>query len=113
MIVGLGIDLVDIRRIAKILKRTPNFKGKFNIDTQREATPTDLARNIAVLEALYKALPYEERREIREYRVSHNSEGAPKIERLATKDNWKTQGNIWVSVTHESDFLIAIVIIES
>ena len=113
MIAGLGIDLVDLGRIAKILERTPNFVDKFNIDIQREVTPTDLARNIAVLEALYKALSDEERRGIRQYRVSHNSEGAPTIERLATIDNWEIQLNIRVSVTHESEFLIAIVIIES
>jgi holo-[acyl-carrier protein] synthase len=113
MITGLGIDLVDIDRITKVLQRTPNIVEKFNMERKREVTPTDLAQNIAVLEALYKALPIEERREIRKYRLSHNLEGAPTIERLNIGNTWENQEKIRVSVTHEGNSLIAIVIIES
>lgn len=113
MITGLGIDLVDIGRIAKVLHRTPNLVEKFNIERKGKVTPTDLAQNIAALEALYKALPIEKRREIRQYRLSHNSEGAPTIERLNEKNIWENQEKIRVSVTHEGESLIAIVIIES
>ena len=55
MIVGLGIDLVDISRFSKSLE-VPNFKQKiFSLD-EISLSPLHLAGRFAAREAFFKAL---------------------------------------------------------
>lgn len=112
MITGIGVDQVSQRRIGEILRRTPSFGKRLNLVERELATFRDVARDFAILEALYKALSIDGKREITKYRATHNSEGAPVIERCDALMRWTIQENIHVSVTHEGDSVIAFVLIE-
>ncbi|GAB3657331.1 holo-ACP synthase [Actinocorallia lasiicapitis] len=56
MIVGVGIDVVDIARFERSLERTPRLRERLFTETERELPPRSLAARFAAKEALAKAL---------------------------------------------------------
>jgi holo-[acyl-carrier protein] synthase len=112
MIIGIGIDLVDISRFGRQLERTPELGSRVSWLTQLDEKPSDLARNFAVLEALYKALPQDQKKYIWDFRLVKDSNGKPKIEHKHQIQIEDTFLEYHVSITHESSNVIAVVIIE-
>ena len=56
MIVGVGIDVVDIGRFTAALDRTPALSGRLFTERERRLSPHSLAARFAAKEALAKAL---------------------------------------------------------
>ena len=56
MIVGIGVDLVDIARFERTLERTPRLLERLFSVEERELKPRSLAARYAAKEALIKAL---------------------------------------------------------
>jgi holo-[acyl-carrier protein] synthase len=56
MIVGVGIDVVDISRFAASLTRTPGLVRRLFTEAESELPPHSLAARFAAKEALAKAL---------------------------------------------------------
>jgi len=56
MIVGVGIDVVEIARFERALSRTPGLLGRLFTDGERTLPPHSLAARFAAKEALAKAL---------------------------------------------------------
>jgi holo-[acyl-carrier protein] synthase len=56
MIVGVGIDVVEIARFTQALARTPGLAGRLFTDGERVLPPQSLAARFAAKEALAKAL---------------------------------------------------------
>jgi len=56
MIVGVGIDVVDIARFARALARTPGLAGRLFTEGERGWPAHSLAARFAAKEALAKAL---------------------------------------------------------
>ena len=56
MIVGIGIDLVDIDRFERTLARTPRLAERLFTASERARKPRSLAARYAAKEALIKAL---------------------------------------------------------
>lgn len=56
MIVGVGIDVVDIARFEQALARTPGLAGRLFTTGERGLPPRSLAARFAAKEALAKAL---------------------------------------------------------
>ena len=62
MIVGVGVDLVDVQRFAQALQRTPSMRPRLFVDDELctadgvERTPESLAARFAAKEAIAKAL---------------------------------------------------------
>ena len=56
MIVGVGIDVVDITRFEASLARTPGLAGRLFTEAERGLPPRSLAARFAAKEALAKAL---------------------------------------------------------
>ena len=56
MIVGIGVDLVDIGRFERTLERTPRLAERLFSERERELKPRSLAARYAAKEALIKAL---------------------------------------------------------
>ena len=56
MIVGIGVDLVDIGRFERSLARTPRLAERLFTEAERTRTPRSLAARYAAKEALIKAL---------------------------------------------------------
>lgn len=57
MIVGVGIDVVEIARLARALERTPGLAARLFTDAERDGTALpSLAARFAAKEAVAKAL---------------------------------------------------------
>jgi holo-[acyl-carrier protein] synthase len=56
VIVGIGIDVVDIARFERQLERAPGLLTRLFTPTERELPPASLAARFAAKEALAKAL---------------------------------------------------------
>lgn len=56
MIIGLGIDVVDVSRFAAALDRTPGLVSRLFTDAERRVGLASLAARFAAKEALAKAL---------------------------------------------------------
>ncbi len=56
MIVGIGVDLVDIPRFERSLARTPRLRERLFAPAERALKPHSLAARYAAKEALIKAL---------------------------------------------------------
>ena len=56
MIVGIGIDVVEIERFTETLRRSPAIVDRLFLPTEAELVPGSLAGRFAAKEALAKAL---------------------------------------------------------
>lgn len=85
--VGLGVDIVEIARMRKILKRTPSFAAKVFSEAERaycdgKATPeVHYATRFAAKEAVVKALGtgFSEGIGVRDIEVRRTSKGRPYV----------------------------------
>src|SRR5215475_10389238 len=56
VIVGIGVDLVDVARLDRALRRTPALAARLFTEGERGAPPASLAACFAAKEAVAKAL---------------------------------------------------------
>ena len=56
MIVGIGVDVVDLTRFDSTLKRTPHLAERLFTERERSAAAQTLAATFAAKEAVAKAL---------------------------------------------------------
>ncbi|NMR18916.1 holo-ACP synthase [Cellulomonas fimi] len=56
MIVGVGIDVVDVARFMATLERTPALRERLFTPDERDLPPSSLAARFAAKEAIAKAL---------------------------------------------------------
>src|SRR5262245_40235998 len=56
MIVGVGVDVVDVARFMQTLERTPSLRGRVFTPAESLKPPASLAARFAAKEALAKAL---------------------------------------------------------
>ena len=56
MIIGIGVDMVDIGRFEASLRRTPALAARLFAESERRGRPESLAASFAAKEAVAKAL---------------------------------------------------------
>ncbi|WP_435738788.1 holo-ACP synthase [Cellulosimicrobium sp. PMB13] len=56
MIIGVGIDVVDVARFMESIERTPRLREKLFTPAERDLPPSSLAARFAAKEAIAKAL---------------------------------------------------------
>ncbi|QHC67486.1 holo-ACP synthase [Rathayibacter sp. VKM Ac-2759] len=56
MIVGIGVDVVDLARFERAIARTPRLRERLFAESERELPVASLAGRFAAKEALIKAL---------------------------------------------------------
>jgi holo-[acyl-carrier protein] synthase len=124
MILGMGIDLVEIKRMGTALRRWGGpFRKRLFTDrewrecAQRQRQEECLAGKFAAKEALFKALSTGVSQGIgwRQVEVVHSPGGAPMIEVTGkARDLLLSLGmqRIWVSLSHDGGFSIAVVVVE-
>jgi len=112
MIVGLGIDLVDISKFSKSLE-APNFKQKFFSLTESTLSPLHLAGRFAAREAFFKALGDQELFNYKDLEVMNEINGKPKFKFVNALSKYCENKSIHLSISHTSEYAMAIVIIES
>ena len=121
MIVGIGVDVVDIARFERGLIRTPALKDRLFAESEqvRDGAPMplrSLAGRFAAKEALIKALGDSAGVTWHDMRVVSNALGNPGFELLdSTKAIAEGRGisAIHLSMSHDAGFAIAYVIAEA
>ena len=116
MIVGVGIDVVDIARFARALERTPTLAGRLFTDGERERPVDSLAARFAAKEAVAKALGAPGGLRWREAEVVQLDSGRPVLRLTgAVAQEAAAQGvRTWhLSLSHDGGMATAVVVAES
>jgi holo-[acyl-carrier protein] synthase len=124
MIYGIGVDLVDIRRIARAIQR---WRERFinrvytareiNLSRHSPRLASFLALRFAAKEAFSKAMGLGMRRGIRwrDIEIVHNASGRPELslrgEALRICQN-EGIGGWYVSLSDDGDYGVAVVVLE-
>ena len=121
MIVGIGVDVVDIARFERALSRTPGLRDRLFAEPElsigsRVLPLRSLAGRFAAKEALIKALGDSTGVQWHDMRVVSDSHGNPSFELLnAVKTIVEGRGitSVHLSMSHDAGVSIAYVIAES
>ena len=122
MIVGIGVDVVNVPRFATALQRTPGLRDRLftvperTTDEGHPRTETSLAARFAAKEAVAKALGAPGGLAWHDCQVIGDSDGRPWLRMSASVDAQAREQGIdrWhLSLTHDGDVAIAYVIAES
>jgi holo-[acyl-carrier protein] synthase len=124
MIVGMGTDIIEVKRIERLLSKQEKFKeriftrGEIEYCEHKKNNVQNYAARFAVKEALLKAIGtgWREGVAFKEIEVKNNEKGKPELvlsgtTKRITKDMGVT--NIQVSISHLKDLAIGVVILES
>ena len=117
MIVGVGIDVVQVARLERALARTPTLAGRLFTDTERERSRVEsLAARFAAKEAVAKALGAPGGLCWRDAEVVTDDSGRPRL-RLhgGVAEEAEAQGiSTWhLSLSHDAGVATAVVVAES
>jgi holo-[acyl-carrier protein] synthase len=121
MIVGTGVDIIEIDRIQKSIERFESrFLNKIYTHTEIEycSTKADKYRRFAarwaIKEAVYKALmKYDETIAWKDISVKNDSDGAPVLEDLEKIMRIKEMGiSIHITLSHSNNYAVAMAIAE-
>lgn len=115
MIVGVGIDVVDVERFGEALRRTPRLKDRLFTDDERDLPLASLAARFAAKEALAKALGAPVGLHWRDAWVRKDSDGRPFLETagtVAARAEELGVGHLHVSLSHDAGIASAVVVAE-
>ena len=116
MIVGIGVDLVDISRFERTLERTPRLLERLFSPAERELKPRSLAARYAAKEALIKALGGSDGVHWTEIEVASEESGRPVFVLTGSTAEVLAQRGITMmhlSMSHDAHLATAFVIAES
>ena len=115
MIVGIGVDLVDLARFERAVDRTPKLRERLFAESEREKPLRSLAGRFAAKEALIKALGSSDGVHWLEIIVSNSAEGDPRVELSGeTAAVVASRGitSLHLSMSHDAGAAIAFVVAE-
>jgi holo-[acyl-carrier protein] synthase len=116
MIVGVGIDVVDVERFGASLTRTPGLAGRLFTPTEASRPLASLAARFAAKEALAKALGAPVGMHWHDAEVVSESSGRPRFEiRGSVRFRADELGvaSVHVSLSHDAGIASAVVVLES
>jgi holo-[acyl-carrier protein] synthase len=115
MIIGIGVDIVDLDRFAISLERTPQLIERLFTAHERDLAPASLAATFAAKEAIAKALGAPVGLDWHDAEVRHDDTGRPYVVTTGTVAAAATARGVlrWhLSLSHDSGAAIAMVIAE-
>jgi holo-[acyl-carrier protein] synthase len=116
MIVGIGVDVVDVARFEETLSRTPEMRERLFTPAERDLPIRSLAARFAAKEALAKALGAPAGLAWRDAEVVSSSEGAPSLRFSGTVQERASGLGVarsHLSLTHDGGVAAAFVVLES
>ena len=116
MIVGVGIDVAEIDRFSRALRRTPPLAERLFTERERSLPIRSLAARFAAKEALAKALGAPRGLLWTDAEVVSGPDGRPSLEVTGTVAAAARQAGVtrWhLSLSHDGGIATAIVIAES
>jgi holo-[acyl-carrier protein] synthase len=115
VIVGVGIDVVDIERFGASLERTPGLAERLFTPLERTRALASLAARFAAKEAMAKALGAPGNMHWHDAEVVSESSGRPRLELrgtvLASADALGAT-SVHLSLSHDAGIASAVVILE-
>jgi holo-[acyl-carrier protein] synthase len=115
MIVGVGIDVVDVERFMKTLERTPGLRGRVFTETEAGKPPASLAARFAAKEALAKALGAPAGMQWHDAEVRTDDTGRPWLEITGTVAEKAAElgvQSMHLSLSHDAGIASAVVVLE-
>jgi holo-[acyl-carrier protein] synthase len=116
MIVGVGIDVVDIARFQATLERTPGLAARLFTPGERVLKPASLAARFAAKEALAKALGAPGGMSWHDAEVITEQSGRPLLRIVGTVAARAAELGVvscHLSLSHDAGIASAVVIAES
>ena len=116
MIVGIGIDLVDIGRFERTLERTPRLIPRLFSPTEQTRSPRSLAARYAAKEALIKALGGSDGVHWTEIEITPEASGRPWFTLTGSTAAVVAERGITalhLSMSHDAGFAVAYVVAEA
>lgn len=115
MIIGIGVDTVDIDRFARHLERTPALRTRLFVEAEQSLPMHSLAARFAAKEALIKALGDSRGLAWHDMRVVRDEDRAPSFLATPALERELTlvgANRVHLSMTHEAGVATAFVIVE-
>ena len=115
MIVGIGIDVVAVARLAEALERTPHFLERVFAPDERDLPLGSLAARWAAKEAVAKALGAPSGLHWHDCVVGNEPDGRPRLDVTGTVAAAAERLGVrsWhVSLTHDAGIASAVVVAE-
>lgn len=116
MIVGIGIDVVDVGRFAETLDRTPALAERLFVPAERTLPIASLAARFAAKEALAKALGAPGGLQWHDCEIVKDAEGRPVFSLKGTVADRAEQlraTTVHLSLSHDAGIASALVVAES
>ena len=116
MIVGIGVDLVDMERFERTMERTPRLLDRMFGPTERDLPLRSLAARYAAREALIKALGGSDGLRFRDVEITSEPSGRPFFALSGTTAEFVAQRgitSIHLSMSHDAGLAIAYVVAEA
>lgn len=115
MVVGIGVDLVDITRFEEHVAKTPKLLERLFVPSELDAPMKTIAGRFAAKEALIKALGGSDGVAWHEVEITKNSSGKPEIKTLGqTAKTVEAAGisTLHLSISHDAGMAVAMVVAE-
>ncbi len=115
MIVGVGIDVVDVARFLATLERAPRLVEKLFTPEERDVPPSSLAARFAAKEAMAKALGAPGNMEWHDATVRRVVGGPPEVEirgTVAARAAELGVDRFHISLSHDAGIASAVVVAE-
>ena len=115
MIVGVGIDVVDVSRFEQTLVRTPGLRTRLFTATERRRPIASMAARFAAKEALAKALGAPAGLHWTDAEVVTDDEGRPQLAlagTVAARAESLGVRQVHVSLSHDAGIASAVVVLE-
>jgi holo-[acyl-carrier protein] synthase len=115
VIVGIGVDVVDISRLERALARTPALALRLFADSERDLPLRSLAGSFAAKEAVAKALGAPAGLRWTDAIIGHEDDGRPVLEILGTVAKAAAELGVYawhVSISHDGGLAVAMVVAE-
>ncbi len=116
MIVGIGVDVVDLARFERALDRTPGLRERLFAESERDLPLRSLAGRFAAKEALMKALGETDGIRWVEMAIEADAHGNPDFAlsgRAAEIAARRGIDRVHVSMSHDAGIATAFVVAES
>jgi holo-[acyl-carrier protein] synthase len=116
MILGIGVDVVDVARFESAVERTPGLLGRVLTPAERDRPSLSRAARFAAKEALAKALGAPRGLAWQDVEIVTESSGAPSFRFSGTVlAAVQSRGveNSHLSLTHDGGMALAFVVLES
>lgn len=115
MIIGVGIDVVDVARFGATLERTPGLRDRLFTDAERGLPVASLAARFAAKEALAKALGAPVGLRWHDAEVHRGADGRPHVGMqgtVAARAQELGASRTHISLSHDAGIASAVVILE-